>query len=131
LSDLDLNFEVYPDDTYGSFPLEHPNVEGNDETKYNSTILNDYSVYSSSRFRKSFMDDIQIPLMTPILLDFDQYNIQDFQSGSLSLTLDLDIALKNRKQDSDWSMRYRLLYYNYSPGYWEDFKGNLYAKIKV
>ncbi|KKM91875.1 hypothetical protein LCGC14_1224100, partial [marine sediment metagenome] len=130
LTDLDLNFSVYPSPPLTGFSLGYPEVEGNNEVKYDPTSLKDYSVYSNSRFRQSAMDDIQIPLMTPILLDFSQYSIEDFESGSLSLSLDLDIALKNRKQDSDWSMRYRLLYYNYTTGYWEDFKGNLYAKNK-
>ncbi|KKK57527.1 hypothetical protein LCGC14_3053570, partial [marine sediment metagenome] len=45
----------------------------------------------------------------------------------LEIALDLDLNITNRLINSAWSYRYRLLYYNYTTGYWEDYKGILRA----
>ncbi|NVM54331.1 MAG: DUF2341 domain-containing protein, partial [Candidatus Helarchaeota archaeon] len=132
LINLDLDFEVYPNPqnspSYTDFPLEHQNVEGDDETKYDPDVLEDYTEYSTSRFRHSAIDDIQIPLITPIQLDFGNIDANDFADMDLELCLDVDILLQHRAVDSNWSWRFRLVYYNYSLGQWEDFNGILSAK---
>ncbi|MHA2030218.1 MAG: hypothetical protein ACW99Q_12550, partial [Candidatus Kariarchaeaceae archaeon] len=83
LSDLILDFDVYPIPDLIEFPLENINVEGNNETKFDPDLLKDYSIYSNSRFKNSAIDDIQIPLVTPVELDFGDININDYQDASL------------------------------------------------
>ncbi|GAH48116.1 unnamed protein product, partial [marine sediment metagenome] len=127
LTDVDFDFEVYPDRSYGSFPLEHPYVEGKD---YNPTALQNYTIFASSRFKDSAIKNIQIPLVSFFDLDFGDMNLDDFERAELELALDMDISLQNRKTDSDWSLRFRLIYYNYSSNQWEDFDGMLRAENK-
>ncbi|GAG54009.1 unnamed protein product, partial [marine sediment metagenome] len=115
LSDLDLDFEIYDEPSYppSSFPLENEDIEGKDTIKYNPSVLKDYTLYASSRFRHSAMDDIQIPLISPIELDFGSINLEDFTDIDLELALNLDITRNFTKYNSDWSLRFRLVYYNY------------------
>ncbi|KKM84073.1 hypothetical protein LCGC14_1302910, partial [marine sediment metagenome] len=134
LTDVDFDFEVYFEDGYTSqFMLENDDIEGADVDKYDHTILTDPEAsgyYSQSRFRNSAIDDIQIPLITPIELDFGSITAEEFSDLKLEIALDLDIDLANRINDSDWSFRFRLVYYNYTSVSWEDFKGLLQAKNK-
>ncbi|MFW9874716.1 MAG: hypothetical protein ACFFG0_16535, partial [Candidatus Thorarchaeota archaeon] len=125
LTDLDLDFKVYPDTNR---PLENNNIEGNDESKYVPAILGNYSEYSTSRFRHSATCNIQMPLLSPIQLDFGQIDLTTYENGFLELALNLDVDLRNRASDSIWSLRSRLLYYNYTSGYWEDFKGTIWME---
>ncbi|MHA2181874.1 MAG: hypothetical protein ACXAAH_10660, partial [Promethearchaeota archaeon] len=127
LSDLDLDFKLFPNPT-ASFVLEDGDIEGNNAVKYPPATLQNYTEYSSSRFSNSFMDDIQIPLVTPISLDFEQLTMDELSQGNLELALNLDIDLENRVNDSKWSSRFRLLYYNYSSQQWQDFNGVLRAE---
>ena len=69
-------------------------------------------MYAESRFKNSAIDDIQIPLLTPIELNFGDIDLRSLSDIDLELTLNLDIQLDNRAVDSNWSFRYRLLYYN-------------------
>ncbi|KKN06934.1 hypothetical protein LCGC14_1072250, partial [marine sediment metagenome] len=126
LSDIDLEFEVFRD-IYPSFVLEDEFLEGKDEAMYPPSVLQNYTEYSNSRFRNSPLDDIQIPLVTPISLDFGELTMDELSQGNLELALNLDIDLNNRMDDSKWSSRFRLLYYNYSSQQWQDFKGLLRA----
>ncbi|KKN19377.1 hypothetical protein LCGC14_0946350, partial [marine sediment metagenome] len=126
LSDLDLDFEVFRD-IYPSFVLEDEFLEGKDEAKYPPAVLQNYTKYSNSRFKNSPLDDIQIPLVTPISLDFGQLTMDELSQGNLELALNLDIDLNNRMDDSKWSSRFRLLYYNYTSQQWQDFNGLLRA----
>ncbi|MHA1932621.1 MAG: hypothetical protein ACW96X_08795, partial [Promethearchaeota archaeon] len=126
LSDLDLDFEVFPNSS-ASFVLEDPDIEGKNIGKYSPSALQNYTEYSSSRFRNSALDDIQIPLVTPISLDFDQLTMDELSQGNLEIALNLDIDLENRADDANWSTRFRLLYYNYTSQHWNDFNGILRA----
>ena len=125
LSDLDLKFTVYPNSSY--LDSSYINVEGYNDTRYDTDLLNDYEIYSTSRFRHSAMDDIQIPLMTPIELDFGSADIDALEGMDLEIALNLDFNRSNAASDFIWSLRFRLMYYNYSSGAWEDFKGMLRA----
>ncbi|KKM04682.1 hypothetical protein LCGC14_1761770, partial [marine sediment metagenome] len=131
LTDVDFNFQVYPDESWSetSFPLEHSFIEGKNNITYDPVLLQNYFVYSASRFRYSAMDDIQIPLITPIELKLDtNLDFEYYNDLELEIALDLDLNITNRLVDSAWSYRYRLLYYNYTSGQWEDFKGILQAE---
>jgi hypothetical protein len=130
LSAMDLEFTVFPNKSYPNFPLEHVNVEGNDGTLYNATILNEYNAYSLSRFRNSALDDIQIPLVTPIELDFGEVDITELTGMELEIALGLSFGRNFAVSDSTWSLRFRLMCYNYTSGAWEDFDGILRAKNK-
>ncbi|KKN18861.1 hypothetical protein LCGC14_0951530, partial [marine sediment metagenome] len=130
LNDLKFDFKVFPDAS-PSFVLDNTDIEGSDTSKYPPEILQDYAQYSNSRLKNSALDDIQIPLITPILLDFGQYmSVDDLARGEIEIVLDLDINLENRKKDSEWSSRFRLLLYNYTSQQWEDFNGLLRASSK-
>ncbi|KKM95964.1 hypothetical protein LCGC14_1182900, partial [marine sediment metagenome] len=133
LIDVDFDFNLYPDEAWSiatnAFPLEHQDIEGKGDTQYIPSVLRDYSEYSTSRFRNSAIDDIQIPLITPIELDFGtDLDPEDYNDLDLEIALDLDIALNNRLIDSSWSQRFRLLIYNYYTNSWEDFDGLLRAE---
>ncbi|MFW9971302.1 MAG: hypothetical protein ACFFDF_14005, partial [Candidatus Odinarchaeota archaeon] len=127
LNDLNFNFNLYKEDTYSGFPLGNEEIEGKNTTLYDSDELKDYSLYSTSRFRHSAIDEIQIPLITPIELDFGNLNPNDFVDLDLELALDWDLARQNAKSDYQWNSRFRLVIFNYSSGQWEDFKGILRA----
>ncbi|MFX1391707.1 MAG: hypothetical protein ACFE9Z_16700, partial [Promethearchaeota archaeon] len=128
LNDIDFDFEVYLNNTYQGFPLENIHIEGKDTNKYDPNELQDYSLYSSSRFRNSAIDDIQIPLITPIELDFGSLNPTDYFDLDLELALDWNINREFIKSDYEWNSRFRLVYYNYTSEQWEDFNGILRAE---
>ncbi|KKL75319.1 hypothetical protein LCGC14_2056080, partial [marine sediment metagenome] len=128
LTDVDFGFEVYSEDGYSGYILENPEIEGRNQTKYNHTILTDYTEYSQSKFKNTAIDDIQIPLITPIEVDCGSITAEEFSDLDLEIALNLDIDLANRLSDVNWSFRFRLVYYNYTSGGWEDFKGLLKAE---
>ncbi|MBD3216502.1 MAG: hypothetical protein GF311_28065, partial [Candidatus Lokiarchaeota archaeon] len=122
LDELDFSFDVYPND----FPVHSQTdwVEGENASQYNLDEIN----YEISEFKDSAIDEIQIPLITPIELQFDNFDITEYNNAQLELSVDLDIELLNRKHETNWSLRNRLVYYNYTAQKWEDFRGDLRAE---
>ncbi len=125
LLDVDFDFEVYNDPDYNTaqgFLLENNNLEGKDY------IVNNYEEYSQNRLKDSALDDIQIPLISPIELDFGSIDIDEYSNFGLELALDFDIDLANRLSDTEWNSRFRLLIYNYTSSSWLDYNGMIQAE---
>ncbi|MHA2365074.1 MAG: hypothetical protein ACXAC7_14040, partial [Candidatus Hodarchaeales archaeon] len=136
--DFNTSSEIYIDYLYiidegviKSFLLEDPFIEGKNTNKYNPSILFDLNNYTESRFKNSALDDIQIPLVTPIELDFTGLNFEIVEKINIELFLNLNISLANRARDTKWSLRSRFIYFNSLEGKWEDFNGFLSARNSI
>jgi len=120
LDDLEFIFNLYPSD----FPSQTYNVWGSDAQRYNISELN----YGLDRFKDSAIDNIQIPLITPIELKFDNLDLNIYDLAELEVSLGLNITIVNRKYNTDWLLRSRLVYYNYLTEEWQDFNGQIRAE---
>ncbi|MBA7690006.1 hypothetical protein ES703_98525 [subsurface metagenome] len=127
LNDLQFDFSVYPPDYHEpTFTLDDNRIEGKNQSKYNPQVLQVPMNYNLSRFRDSAIDEIQIPLITPIEIDFGNLEVADLSQSDLELILDLNIEVENRPDDTSdnyWNLRSRLLFWNYTSSQWQDYKG--------
>jgi len=126
LEALKFDFSVYPPD-YSTESFAINDIEGT-EIKYNCEDLRLIVNYNSSRFKNSAIDNLQIPLLTPLELNFGDINLEGLSDIELELTLNLDVSLRNRAIDSNWSLRFRLLYFDYNKNEWRDFDGAIRAE---
>ncbi|KKN31217.1 hypothetical protein LCGC14_0826180, partial [marine sediment metagenome] len=118
LDSIELEFDVFP--STDSELLQDGFIEGKDVTKYDIQTLD----YASGRFKNTAIDDAQIPLVTPIELDFGQINTQGLSNIDLEIALDLDISLDYRSLSSpDWILRSRMMIYNHTKPQWVDYTG--------
>ncbi|KKN12424.1 hypothetical protein LCGC14_1016600, partial [marine sediment metagenome] len=128
LDDIELEFDVFSP-TEPNMLLEHAYIEGKDPLWDGEVVQN--IDYTTHRFRDSAIDDIHIPLITPIELDFGQINTEGLSNIDLELALELNISLDYRSTLSpDWIWRPRLMIYNHTASEWVDFSGELWASIE-
>ncbi|KKN44461.1 hypothetical protein LCGC14_0692870, partial [marine sediment metagenome] len=119
LDSLELEFDVFP--SIDSTLLEDGDIEGKDANLYNEGNY-DYT----GRLKNTALDDIHIPLISPIELDFGQLETQGLSNIDLEIALDLDVSLNYRSISSpNWVLRSRLMMYDYQTSQWEDFTGIL------
>ena len=122
LEDIRLDFEVFDLDYTAGYTWDNPLIEGS-SSYYDVDIVD----YANDRFKNTAIDDLQIPLISPMELDFGEFDPSEYSDINLELLLDLDIALANRlDSDKEWSLRSRLLYYDFLNQEWQDFSSAIY-----
>ncbi|KKN53508.1 hypothetical protein LCGC14_0601690, partial [marine sediment metagenome] len=136
LEDVKLDFEVFDLTHAGPISSTWDNsfIEGKD---YDDNLYPDYLSldtidYITSRLKNTAIDDLSIPLMTPIELDFGSFYPNLYSNIELEILLDFDINLANRLDpDKEWSLRNRLLYYDFQNNKWEDYQSTFRVQNKI